>query len=156
MLELTKNSKGKILKLFFEDVDREYYLREIAKILGKEPGYYQKIINDLVLEGILKDERKGNLRFFKLNKNYTLYDEIKKIVSKTLGVESKIKEVINEFNDIKYAFIFGSLAKNRENGQSDVDLLLIGKANQDDLTGKLSSVEEELNREVNYHLFTHF
>ncbi len=65
MLKLLKNNQGKILNLFFKDSEKDYYLREIAKNLGKEPGVFQKAINNLVKEGILQDERKGNLRFFK-------------------------------------------------------------------------------------------
>ena len=53
MLEILKNSKGAILNLFFKDADREYYLREIAKNLNKEPSYIQQSLNFLVKEGIL-------------------------------------------------------------------------------------------------------
>lgn len=154
MLELLKNSKGKILNLFFKDADREYYFREIARILGKEPGHYQRAINSLVEEGILQDERKGNLRFFKLNKNYALYEEIKKIISKTIGVEARLKEIVNSVPGIDYAFIFGSIAKNSESSNSDIDLMLIGDINQDVLIEKISKLESELNREINYHTYS--
>ncbi|MFC1756778.1 nucleotidyltransferase domain-containing protein [Patescibacteria group bacterium] len=154
MLDILKNGKGEVLNLLFKDPEKEYYLGEIANILGKKPGQYQKILNDLVEEGILADERKGNLRFFKLNKNYVLYEEIKKIISKTIGLEFKLKEVLDEFTNIKYAFVFGSIAKNKENGQSDIDLMLIGEADQDNLTRKLSITEDEIDRAINHHLFT--
>lgn len=154
MLDILKNGKGEVLNLFFKDPEKEYYLSEIANIFGKKPGQYQKIINNLVKDGILVDERRGQLRLFRLNKNYVLYEEIKKIISKTIGIEFKLKKVLDEFINIKYAFVFGSIAKNRENGQSDIDLMLVGKADQDDLTRKLSITENELGRTINYHLFT--
>ena len=55
MLSFLKNGTGKILNLFFQDPDKEYYFREIAKILGKEPGFFQKSLENLVNEGILLD-----------------------------------------------------------------------------------------------------
>jgi len=113
MLSLLKNSKGAILGLFFKDPDREYYLREIAKSLGKEPGHIQSSLNFLVREGILEDRRKGNLRFFKLNQNYPLYEELKNIVSKTIGVEARLKKLVGEFEGVECAFIFGSIAKEK-------------------------------------------
>ncbi|MHB8903602.1 MAG: nucleotidyltransferase domain-containing protein [Patescibacteria group bacterium] len=154
MLDFLKNGKGEILKLLFADPDKEYYLREIAKKLGKEPSHYQRYLEELVKDGILQDERKGNMRFFKLNKNYHLFAEIKSIVSKTLGIESKLKNLVNKFNDLECAFLFGSIAKNEENNNSDVDLMLIGKIDQNILINEVSKLEKEINREINYHIFS--
>ena len=154
MLNFLKNGKGEILNLFFKDADKEYYLREIARNLGKEPGYFQAALNSLVEEGILKDERKGNLRFFRLNKDYPLYDEFKKIISKTVGIEAKLKWLVDKFKNIECAFIFGSIAKGKEYGESDIDLMLIGKINQNDLIEKVTSLESELKREINYHVYS--
>ncbi|MBU4421352.1 nucleotidyltransferase domain-containing protein [Candidatus Parcubacteria bacterium] len=154
MLTFLKNGKGKILHLFFKNPDREFYLREIARELKQEPGFFQAPLNALVKEGLLIDERKANLRFFKLNKNHPLYEEIKKIVSKTLGMEAKLKELAEGLEKIEYAFIFGSIAKNQEYSESDIDLLLIGEANQDFLIEKIRPLEEDLNREVNYHIYS--
>ena len=153
MLDIFKNNKGKILNLFFKDTSKEYYLREIAKILGKEPSLFQKAINSLVKEGILKDKRRGNMRFFRLNKNYPLYEELKKIVSKIFGIEAELKGMVDGFNDIKYAFIFGSIARGREYSESDIDLMLVGRVNQDKLISQVTELENKLEREVNYHIY---
>lgn len=154
MLGFLKNSKGEILKLFFQDPDCEYYWREISKKLNQEPGSFQTAIKYLVKEGILKDERRANLRYFRLNKEYPLYEEIKKIVSKTVGLEAKLKELIQNFNTVEYAFVFGSIAKDQEYGGSDIDLMLIGEADQDDLINKINPIEEELKRQINFHIYS--
>ena len=93
MLDFLKNGQGEILKLFFINPEQEYYFREIGQKLNKEPSYYQRPLDKLVSQGILKDERKGNMRFFKLNKEHPLYEEIKSIVAKTLGIEYKLKKL---------------------------------------------------------------
>lgn len=149
MLSLLKNNKGNILNLFFKDSDKEYYLREIARNLDKEPSHFQKALNSLVKEGILKDERKGNLRFFKLNKNHPLYEELKRIIAKTLGIETVLKEAIKDIKGVEYAFVFGSIAKNKEYSESDIDLMLIGQVDQDILINKISELEKELRRTIN-------
>lgn len=154
MLSFLKNGKGKILHLLFKDPDREYYLREIAEELKQEPGAIQYSLETLMKDGILIDERRANLRFFKLNKNHSLYEEIKKIISKTLGMEAKLKEFLSEFSGIEYAFIFGSIAKSREYSESDIDLLLIGDVDQNFLIEKIRPLEEELRREINYHIYS--
>lgn len=153
MLDFFKNGRGEILKLFFSDPEKEYYLREIARILGKVPGYYQRNLSEFVKNGILHDRRQGNMRFFELNKNHPLYEELKSITSKTIGLEYKLKDLFVSFNEIIYAFIFGSMADGRENSASDIDLLLIGEADQDILIKKINLLEKEINREINYHLY---
>ncbi|MDO8668296.1 MAG: nucleotidyltransferase domain-containing protein [bacterium] len=153
MFDFVKNGKGELLSFFFKDPDKEYYLTEIARNLNKEASYFQRHLDGFVKDEILLDERKGNLRFFKLNKNYPLYEDIKKIISKTLGIESKLKELVDALNEIEIAFIFGSIAKNKENTNSDIDLMLIGEVDQDILIDKVRVLENELNREINYHIY---
>lgn len=154
MFNFLKNDKGQILALFFQDPEKKYYMREIARILNKEPGYFQAHLNSLVKDGILKDEKKGPLRYFSLNKTHPLYDDIKAIISKTFGIESKLKKIVNEFDKIKCAFIFGSVACNTENSFSDIDLMLVGEADEDLLMALLSGVELDLKREINYQIYS--
>ncbi|MFH1412889.1 MAG: nucleotidyltransferase domain-containing protein [bacterium] len=141
------------MNFLFKNPDKECYLREIARNLNKEPSYIQNSVNTLVSDGILKDERKGNLRFFKLNKEHILYNELKNIISKTLGLEHKLKELVNSLEGVESAFIFGSIASNKEDSESDIDLIIIGSVNQDQLIDNITKLELELNREINYHLY---
>lgn len=153
MINLKAIHTGKILNLFFQNPEKEYYLREMSRYLDCEPGFFQHAINGLIKEGILIDERKGNLRLFKLNKKYPLYEEVKKIISKTLGIEAQLKKLVHKLKGIEYAFIFGSIAKGKEYAESDIDLMLIGQIDQDDLINKINALEENLKREVNYHVY---
>lgn len=73
MFDFLKNKKGELLSFFFKDPDKEYYLTKIARNLNKEASYFQGHLDGFARDGILLDERKGNLRFFKLNKNYPLF-----------------------------------------------------------------------------------
>lgn len=92
-LKLTKN-QTLVLQIFFNDPEKSYYLRELAKILGKQPGVFQKDINVLAEKGILLSERVANSRFFKLNKFYPLYAEVKSIFFKTTGAQARLKKAL--------------------------------------------------------------
>lgn len=152
-LNFTKN-QTLILELFFNDPERTYYLREIGRMIAKEPGVFQKDINKLVESGILISRYQANSRFFKLNKNHPLYKELKSIFFKTLGAEGKLREVLVAIENIKIAFIFGSYAKKKEDSFSDIDLMIIGKPDEDLLLPKISRIEGQLDREINYHIFS--
>lgn len=153
MFNFLKNGTGQILKVFFKDPEKQLYVRELSKLLNKEPGYFQRILNNLVEEGVLVDERVANLRYFKLNKEYPLYFELKKIVSKTLGIEAKLTNLVEKLVKVECSFIFGSMATGREKGHSDIDLMLIGEVDQEHLTEKVSKLENELSRPINYHVY---
>lgn len=152
-LRFTKN-QTLILELFFNDTEKSYYLRELGRIIGKEPGVFQRDINKLVESGILISEYRAKSRFFKLNKNHPLYKELKSIFFKTVGVEGRLREILKEVKNIEIAFIFGSFAKGGEDSFSDIDLMIIGNPDEDVLISKISSTEEKLKREINYNIFS--
>jgi predicted nucleotidyltransferase len=54
---------------------------------------------------------------------------------------------------IEVAFIYGSFAKHEETGRSDIDLLIIGKIDENRLLGQINKLERVLKREINYSLF---
>jgi predicted nucleotidyltransferase len=81
---------------------------------------------------------------------------VRSIVNKTHGAEGMLREFADERTDIAIAFIYGSYAKNTMNAASDIDLLLIitHKEIEDDLISGLSLIEEKLQREINYKIYT--
>ena len=152
-IKFTKN-QALILEIFFNDPEKSYYLRELARIIGKQPGVFQKDINGLVEKNILTSEKIANSRFFKLNKKYPLYDEIKSIFLKTSGVQGQLKNALKKIKNIKTAFIFGSFAKKSEDSFSDIDLMIIGNPDEDRLVEKTSKIEKKISREINYRIFS--
>lgn len=153
MLDFLKNGQGEILNLMFSNPDKKYYLAEIAKILGKEPANYQRYIEKMISDGIFCEERIGNMRFFWLNKNYQLYNEIKSMISKTIGIEAQLREIIEKINTIETAFIFGSFATDKFNSGSDIDLFIIGEINEDNFIEEITKLETKISRDINYHIY---
>lgn len=149
----TKN-RAELLRLFFTNPDQSFYLQEIGRILGKKPGNFQRVINNMEKEGVLVSEYKANARYFKVNAEYPLYKELKVIVFKTMGVLGSIKDKLEKAGGVDYAFIYGSYAKSRENYLSDIDVIIIGKCDEDNLIMEFDGMEEVLKREINYKLFT--
>jgi outer membrane protein TolC len=81
----TKN-QARLLKLFYAHPEQQFYIQEIGRILGKKPGVFQRTLNNLQENGVLVSEYKANARFFQINKNSSIYNELKKIVLKSLSV----------------------------------------------------------------------
>ncbi len=156
MLDILYKSKVRqnILKLFFANERRGFYLSEIAKIIKISIGTCRRELNKLVNFGILKTEKKANLVYYFLNKQNPLLKEIRGIFTKTIGIEGELKKVTASVKGIKYALIFGSYVKGDFRADSDIDLLIIGQINEDELIKKLKTVEKSIQREINYHLYS--
>ena len=139
-----------LLTLFISSPDQEYHLHEIGRILGKKPGVFQKALNALEKEGILKSQMRGNQRLVSLNKQHPLLKEITRIVQKTVGVEGVLKELVAGQRGIQIAFLFGSYAKDKMRGNSDIDLILVGqKEVEDKILEGIEKIEQQIQREIN-------
>lgn len=155
MLNLNKSKiRRDILFLFFLEKQNSYYIRELERILGFSAGNIRRELIALKEEGIIDFVKKGNQSHYYLNKKSPIFNEIKSIISKTIGLEFKIKKCLEPITGIKEAFIFGSFAKEKEHSLSDIDLMIIGSVDEDILIPRISKTEELLGREINYHLIS--
>jgi len=156
-MDITNVFKSKtrkaLFRLFFTNPDSEYYLRELERILDIPVSMIRKELLRLEEAGIFASSRKGNLVYFFLNKSYPLFEEMKSMVSKTIGIKGLLKDAVTKIKGVEIAFIYGSFAKNDENAKSDIDLFIIGKANEDKLVMEIGKLEKVLKREINYSIY---
>jgi outer membrane protein TolC len=82
MIKLNKSSL-RLLKLFYGHPDDSFYIQQIGRIIKKKPGVFQRTLYALEKDGVLKSEYKANARFFRANKEYVIYKELKGIISKS-------------------------------------------------------------------------
>lgn len=82
---LNKNTL-RLLKLFYEHPEGQFYIQEIGRLLGKKPGVFQRALNNLYKDGLLLSEYKANARFFRINKKYYIYNELKSIIDKSAKI----------------------------------------------------------------------
>lgn len=150
-LKFTKNQEL-ILNFFFKHQEESYYLRQLGRELGKKPGVFQRDINKLVEVGYLRSEKKGNSRFFSLNRNHPVYAEMKSIFFKTSGIAGTLKRELAQIQGVARAFIYGSFARGEEKADSDIDLMIIGSADENKILDVISRLEGEFGRPINYGL----
>lgn len=146
--------RKELMGLYFSHPEKRYYIRQLARITGSPAAYARKALLKLQEEGLLKSEFQGKERYFYLNKEYPLYEEIKKIVSKTMGAEGLLRKTLQKITGIESAFIFGSFAQGKEDAQSDIDLMVLGHPEEDEIVLAVSKLEKALDREINYHIYS--
>lgn len=93
----------------------------------------------------------GHQKLYQANPNTPLFEELRSIVLKTFGLADVIKEVLEPITKkISFAFIYGSIAKQENTVNSDIDLMIIGNnINYSEIFQLLAAAEEQLNRKIN-------
>lgn len=156
MLDLFTKSKIRknIILLFLYNQNREFYLSEIAKIVGTSAGTAQRELNKLLENDFIIFKKKANLSIYTLNTRYSLLEEVESIVKKTMGIEVELKKELKKLKNISYAFLFGSYVNGGFKSDSDIDLFVIGEVNDDQVYQAVHKVEGTVRREINYHIAT--
>ncbi|MBU1869606.1 MAG: TolC family protein [Candidatus Omnitrophica bacterium] len=93
---LTKN-KFILLKLFYSHPEQQFYIHEIARILKKKPGVFQRALNNLEKEGVLSSEYRANARYFRVNTTCPIYKELKSIILKSARAKNILAILVPAF-----------------------------------------------------------
>ena len=146
--------RAKILGWLFTHPEESFFVRQIATILQEDPTNLSREMSKLENLGILTSKKIGNTKHFQANPHCAFFRELKGLVLKTAGVAGQIKVALERLTGVQFAFIYGSYAKGEEKAHSDVDLMIIGDVDVNQLDPLASSLEKRLGREVNYLLFS--
>ena len=154
MLDKLFSSKTRveILRLFLFNADNSFYQRQISNLTKQSIRGVQREVEKLHDIGFLEKSVSGNRVYYKVNRNNPIFEDLKSIFFKSLGIAEALKENL-QGKKIKIAFIYGSYARGQENLLSDIDLMVIGNISSKELSGLLSGPKTELMREINYAVF---
>lgn len=149
-LYVTKSKlRQALLALFFTNPSEKYYLRQLERVLGHPAGNIRRELLRFQNDGLFQTEKAGNLLYYFLNTRHPLFEELKSIVSKTVGIAGSLRKVLSSINGIRLAFIYGSFAAGREKATSDIDLMIIGSPDIAHLNKDVAQLERRLKREIN-------
>ena len=154
-LYITKSRiRRDLLSLFFSNPSQKYYLRELERLLGYSAGSIRRELLKFKKDRIFRTEKAGNLLYYYLNQEHPLYEELKSIVSKTIGIEGTLRQELARLQNVKIAFIYGSYASGTDTAESDIDIMIIGDPDVSAVNKKLSRLEKKLKRDINVSIHT--
>jgi len=151
---LSSNIRADIFRLLFGVNDSELHMREIERRAGYAIGTIQTELKKLLRLDLVIKRKDGNRTYFRANKNHPLFLDIQRLVLKTVGLVDILHNELKNSREILIAFVFGSIARQREMAESDVDLFVVGDLGLRKLVGLLSGVSDKIGREINPHVFT--
>jgi len=149
---LSSKIRAEIFRLLFGITSAEMHMREIERQTGHAIGTIQTELKKLLRLDLVSKRRDGNRLYYQANNKHPLYNDIRLLVIKTVGLVDVIRSTLGDCSDIRVAFIFGSVARREVKSESDVDLMVIGKIGLRKTTGMLVGVSDQIGREINPHV----
>lgn len=136
--------RADVLALLLNSPDEKFYVREIAKLLRKNPSGVKRELDNLEKMGIVFSERVANLKYFQADKDSSLFSELKNLIAKSLGLPGALKAVLRA-SGAKAAFLYGPYAEGED--VDIVDLFVIGASSS--IIKGLKGIEKKFGQKVN-------
>jgi predicted nucleotidyltransferase len=142
--------RRQILGLLLLRRDETFYVREISRLTSIPAGSLHRELKLLTDAGLLLRTLSGNQVRYQADVKCPIYEELAGVFRKTAGLADVLREVLAPFESkISLAFIFGSVARGKENSDSDIDLLIVGRVTLAAVVEACTERKERLGREVN-------
>ncbi len=143
-LSLPSKARQQLLASYFTNPTARLHLRDLAKRLSIDPSNLAKELGRLEREGLFRSQVSGRQKYFQLNREYPLFDEVRKIVTKTIGAAPLITQTLKRIDAIDEAYLYGSFASNQQDDSSDIDVLVIGAPAEEVLAQVMRRLERQL------------
>lgn len=147
------NLQGQLLAAVLLCPEREESLTALAHRTGGSLAAVQREIDRLERAGVVRTRRVGNTRLVTAAPDSPLEPELSHLVLKAFGPVVVISTALQAVPGVTQAFIFGSWAARYlgEGGAQpgDIDVLVIGRPDRDDVDDALRRAGEQLGLPVN-------
>ena len=149
-------TQQRVLAAIYGHPERSFYVNEVVRLAQSGKGAVQRELQALVESGLATCKRQGNQVHYQANRASAVFEELRALVVKTFGVADLLRLALLPLESkIRYACIYGSVAKGTDNSLSDVDVLLVcDDATLEETLACLAPAERALSRKVNPTVYT--
>lgn len=143
-------TRGALLAVLYGHIGESFYLRQLARRTDITLSAVQRELRQLVDAGLVTRETVGSQTFYSANEANPVFEEMRSIVTKTVGIHDVLLEALRPLHKkIDVAFVYGSTARSKEGRESDVDLIIVGRVQFADVIEHLADAQKVLSREIN-------
>ena len=148
--------RQRILAVLFGAPDRSFYANEVIALAASGTGAVQRELASLAESGLLTVSKQGNQKHYQANANTPVFTELRALVLKTMGLADVLRNALSPLAaQIDFAFVYGSVARQQDTAQSDVDVMIVSASlAYGEVFGALEDAAMSLGRKVNPTLYT--
>jgi len=101
MITFRSKIAQKVLGYFLLNSEAEMYVNEMAKKFAVNRGNLVRKLAEWEKAGILAKRQQGNLSLYRINKHYSLLEEMRRIAQKSFGLEGQLKKHLKKIKGLK-------------------------------------------------------
>ncbi len=152
---ITSKTRLRLLVKFFISQANKGYLNGLANEMGESTNSIRKELNHLYDAGYLNKVKSNNKIEYNVNTKHPLYETLKKVVYKHLGLEDIIETVLERMGNVTEIILVGDYAEGKDLG--NIEIFLIGKdLDMNYITQLEPKIEKIIDRKVSFYLSTKF
>lgn len=144
----SSQTRVKLLSTFLLHPDQEYFIRELTRLLNEQINSIRRELENLRRIGLVKARHKNRKKYYRVDTEFMLYNELRSIFAKEIQADKPIVESLRRLPGIKLVLLAGSFV----GADSKVDLLLVGDIKKEMLEALL--LQDANLRNVKYSIFT--
>jgi hypothetical protein len=123
------HTRSALLAMLYGHADQSFYVRQLVRAVGAGHGALQRELKYMTEMGLVLRKTQGNQVLYQANSQSPIFSEIKGLIMKTVGIHDVICTALVSLEPkIQIAFVYGSMARQKERANSDVDLMVLGDA----------------------------
>lgn len=153
---LFSTNQQRMLRALFSDIapPEGFAYSGLLRLTNAGAGGLHRELKQFQAAGLVREQLVGGHRHYVANPDHPLHEELRSIARKLLGIPSLVSEALAPLKaDIESAFIYGSIARQAETAESDVDVIVVGVCDYAKLLGALQPLEVQLRRHVSVRLY---
>lgn len=150
---LRSQQQAEILALLLGDPELEVSLSDLSERTGVPYASVHREIERAEATGLLTSRRVGRTRLVRSNTASPYYDGLADVLTKAFGIPQVLATALAGVDGVDQALVYGSWAARYrgEPGQrpvGDIDVLVLGEPDRDELFEAMSPLEARLGRPV--------
>lgn len=148
------HTRSSLLAMIYGHSEDSFYLRQLIRAIGSGHGALQRELKALTALGLIVRRPQGNQVLYQANTRSPIFAEIRSLIAKTVGVREQLHSALLPLGaGIQVAFVFGSVARQDQRANSDIDLLVLGEVPFSEVVSALGEAQRLLGREINPSVF---
>lgn len=157
-------TRVKLLKLFYSNPNRSFYVREITRKIDEQINSVRRELANLLSIGIISSDNTNNRLYYEVNQEYEYYAPLEQIfglgtTTAKVSKKSAAKEVVapakeskavagfKQLGNVELALYTGQFTRDERAG---IDLLIVGDINQTQLGKFIDDLEKKEGKEIRY------
>lgn len=144
----SSQTRVKLLSTFLLHPDREYFIRELTRLLNEQINSIRRELENLRRIGLVKARHRNRKKFYHVDTEFALYQDLRNLFAKVVQGESPLVAGLRTLPGVKLVLLAGALCGT----ESKVDLLVVGDARKELIEALLA--QDPALKSVKYSIFS--